>query len=421
MLVYRKPEQDIFISLYHVTGIPWLVLSLAFPGEFTVIKYVLLILIIVVVVTEILVKDLKFNKNILLGVLLILTTNLLYLLYSCIKSRLIGIQIDYSLIKMFIFTPIVAFLLSNIIRDKEMFLRFFKLLLIITFFIVFLDSFYVLGRLLSLSWLDKINLSIFGSFKFQEEYIEARITNHSSLIFLLPVVVFINLVNAFKDKLFLRLNSVTLILGIFVTLVSGRRALQLSVLLSFFLSFVFILFLRLNINKKVIKNMFFLFLFALLGLLLTDYLLKKFTSRSIEDILVTFLKGFDWEFTSSGQVRILQTQLLVRGWLESPFVGHGLGSFISTFIRSVDTPWSYEMVYLSLLYQLGIIGVVVYIIILVSIIIAIIKKILKYKDISFYFLSILSGFVCFIVAGATNPLVDYVWVWSIVLACIKLF
>lgn len=59
---------------------------------------------------------------------------------------------------------------------------------------------------------------------------------------------------------------------------------------------------------------------------------------------------------ASDGVRNDQFAHLYEGFLESPFVGHGLGSYVKDFIRSESNPHSYELEYLSYMYQFGVIG-----------------------------------------------------------------
>ncbi|WP_058765897.1 hypothetical protein [Exiguobacterium chiriqhucha] len=102
--------------------------------------------------------------------------------------------------------------------------------------------------------------------------------------------------------------------------------------------------------------------------------------------------------------------------MDNPLLGKGVGAYIEGYIRSFETPWSYELVYIALLYQSGIFGILLFVILVFSII----KKIYfridwEHDDSPQYYLGILVGGVCFLVAGASNPMIYYVWFWSIML------
>lgn len=57
------------------------------------------------------------------------------------------------------------------------------------------------------------------------------------------------------------------------------------------------------------------------------------------------------------QLRILQAGELFGGWSKVPLAGSGLGGVLSsTFSRSVDRPWMFELQYHQMLFNLGLLG-----------------------------------------------------------------
>lgn len=62
--------------------------------------------------------------------------------------------------------------------------------------------------------------------------------------------------------------------------------------------------------------------------------------------------------SASDSIRDEQFSYLWNGFLENVFVGHGAGSYSKDYIRSLSAPYSYEMEYLSFLYQFGVLGFV---------------------------------------------------------------
>ena len=98
-----------------------------------------------------------------------------------------GFSIDYSLINIYFITPIVAFLLASIIDSEKRFIYLNKALIHITMFICLLDIIYILSRINILPF--NFSFKIFGSTVISSNKLEFRITNQSSLMFLLPYVV----------------------------------------------------------------------------------------------------------------------------------------------------------------------------------------------------------------------------------------
>ena len=103
----------------------------------------------------------------------------------------------------------------------------------------------------------------------------------------------------------------------------------------------------------------------------------------------------------SNNIKIKQSQLLLRKWLKRPLLGHGYGSYLENFVRSEEAPFSYEMVFFSLLMKTGIVGVLFWIFLIFALIYT------KYRygknDIS-DFSSWLFLVVSFGVLVQTNPL-----------------
>ena len=103
----------------------------------------------------------------------------------------------------------------------------------------------------------------------------------------------------------------------------------------------------------------------------------------------------------SNNIKIKQSQLLLRKWLKRPLLGYGYGSYLENFIRSEEAPFSYEMLFFSLLMKTGIVGVLCWIFLILSLIY------IKYKygkgNIS-DFSSWLFLSVSFAILVQTNPL-----------------
>ena len=116
----------------------------------------------------------------------------------------------------------------------------------------------------------------------------------------------------------------------------------------------------------------------------------------------------------SNNERLLQLYALYDGFSESPLIGAGAGA-VASYIRSYEHPWAYELYYVSLLFQYGIIGFMFYLAGVIYLIASMIKKMCysQYNVYNVYYVSILSGMVSFLIATFTNPYLakfDYMWV-----------
>ncbi len=95
-----------------------------------------------------------------------------------------------------------------------------------------------------------------------------------------------------------------------------------------------------------------IFVFGFAGLLIFYQ-----DGKYLNNIIGTFAYRFSGtQVEASDGTRVEQFTHLYDGFVSAPFIGHGLGSFVSDFIRSESNPHSYELEYLSYLYQLGVVG-----------------------------------------------------------------
>jgi hypothetical protein len=238
-------------------------------------------------------------------------------------------------------------------------------------------------------------------------------------MFLTPIFVFL-LINPDttnkKDRvIYLSIVLFSIIYGI----LSGRKILEISIMLSAFFSYLFV-------NGKFSFKRFSAW--KILRLLIIAILIVVVFSAVFErlsvimgidnildlayDTLVEELKFGDHGADGANK-RLENTEVLLDLWLQSPLWGNGLNAYSDLSLASTVTKWSYEVVYVAWLAQTGVIGV--FLLYLPSV--YIIKKLRfkgrKYLDNRYYALAF--GFVSFLFCGSSNPLVYLVWPWSIVL------
>ena len=100
-------------------------------------------------------------------------------------------------------------------------------------------------------------------------------------------------------------------------------------------------------------------------------------------------------------------------WSQSFLFGNGLNSYSNYWIANNVTKWSYEVFYNALLAQTGILGVLLLLIAIVEIIRNLIINFMKKKE--NYYLALAIAFVMFAFSAESNPMLYFVWPWTIVL------
>jgi O-antigen ligase len=145
------------------------------------------------------------------------------------------------------------------------------------------------------------------------------------------------------------------------------------------------------------------------------------------DNMVAFIKqGYDFQSsTEPGAVaRSLQFRALIDAWAKTPIFGAGAGAAGATYIRDPAQPWAYELSYVALLYQTGLVGLGLYAAGVGWIYWTGIQMIRSGHELGLRLLPALTGMAAFLVANATNPYLakfDYLWVIFLPVAYINLW
>jgi len=274
------------------------------------------------------------------------------------------------------------------------------------------------ARLLSLDWQEQ-------GIGFHEGYIGLRFPGLNSLPFLVPFAIASLATHALQDaenqirKIWLWL---ALFAGLAMALVSGRRGLLLAILLAPLLTWFFLMFRPRDDRRRGWRSLIRVSLAILLCGLFILAAVNSIYEVTVQGLLQRVSEGFDFRPTAyddSAVARGVQFSALLRGWYEHPMVGAGLGAPAFGSIRSEERPWDYELYYLALLYQTGLVGFLAYAAGLLWIFWKGIRVIQSDPHIGYLLLPILVGSATLLVASGTNPYLarfDGLWVIFLPLA-----
>lgn len=226
----------------------------------------------------------------------------------------------------------------------------------------------------------------------------------SSLIFLLPFTLAALFVHSPRTPGFLPqwVIWLALSLGLFTAFVGGRRALFLVLLTAPVLILFFRSWLPHRLSPSRRRQ---LILAVSLGLTLlgVGFYLGRATSWSWEGTQELFLNGFDFKTDPDALARRVQFFALLHGWMEHPIIGAGLGTHVNGIIRNAKRPWEYELQYVLLLYQVGLVGVLIYSSGVVWIYLKAREMIRSGTKLGVHMVPVLVGTTSFLIANATNP------------------
>lgn len=137
-----------------------------------------------------------------------------------------------------------------------------------------------------------------------------------------------------------------------------------------------------------------------------------------------FLAAFDTSREISASVRYQQFTALMAGWSDSPLIGQGLGASEKSIIRDEEMVWAYELSYVALLFQTGLLGFIVYSAAVLWIFRAGIRIVRRRPESAQVILPLLAGAAGFLLANATNPYLskfDYLWTIFLPVAAINAY
>jgi len=124
---------------------------------------------------------------------------------------------------------------------------------------------------------------------------------------------------------------------------------------------------------------------------------------------------FNFDSNASNLERMFQFDALVQGICDNPVFGAGAGA-VAAYSRSDTQPWAYELYYIAVAFQYGLIAFIIYssgiMYLLWNQAKCACSKTLDEPS-RLFFVCFLSGFISFIISSATNPYLctfDYMWV-----------
>jgi hypothetical protein len=260
---------------------------------------------------------------------------------------------------------------------------------------------------------------------FYPAYVEFGLYSTASLMFVTPFLVAALITYPPDDAPVSRRTLwVSLALSLATVLLSGRRALIVLLPVAPVLALYFRSWLpaRMRMHtRRLVRRGFWgaVILAVILGSVLTA--VGSIAPGGFVEMVST---GFQFSSDPVAMSRRDQFVALIDGWAQSPLLGAGHGAYAPSVIRSDETPWSYELTYINLLFHTGLIGMAGYIggaawIGLMSYRIA--RR--GWSEAPSMVVTLV-GSASFMIANGTNPYLekfDYIWVIFLPLAFINCY
>lgn len=400
----------------HIFGAFLMFFMLFFPVSYNMIRALTLGVVLIFVCIDVLLLNIKINRVALAWILVFVGSNMFFIFWGVLNSAPGAIRVA----TVDLLWPIVFFVMGLGLRNIRDFILLSKWILIVANLISLYDISYILinlGYVNLPTFLYTLDLGMgFGNYS-SLGFIEYTTTHMASFMFLVPFTMSLLFLTK-KGENFINKKFIvfTLILELFCVIASGKSALVLVSIISP------LIFLTVNLlaktSRKSIPNPFNLIKFLLIvviGFIIAIYISNKMgwsISVILENLLIK-LNIFNSDTNLSTSLREQQFWALFNGWLESPLIGHGAGSYTSEIIRSYEYVWAYELSYSALLFQKGIIGFGVFWAFVIWICSTIIRKVRLGVIRSSLALPYIVGLLGFLVANGTNPYLSkfsYMWI-----------
>lgn len=399
-------------SFFKITSYILFFLMLFSPFAFTGIKMACLILLILSVIFYSLVfhSKIKMSIEILTWLGLFMAHGIFFLTLGLIYGAKVEYVLKYATIA--VIWPFAFLLLFFFDVDEVYILKLYNVIKIATICISLYAIYQVLALFGFVPQMDIYPKETPGGLEVADGNVEMSLPAATTFMFAGPSIITLYLLT--KNR---KLIPVILLSLIAIVLIS-RRALLLNIAITPVLCLIIsVFFLTKARLKKLLVHITLIYIGAGLTGLLLFIVLANLGVFDYKAFFAMILEGFDFSGKQSidpgAQIRAQQYMLLMQSWHEKPILGWGYGAVSRYITRSDDYPFIYELSYIALLFQTGIIGLTIYI----SLIGWIYYKFRQIRSIvspvlNEYNISILVGLTTFLLANATNPYLyafDHMW------------
>lgn len=225
----------------------------------------------------------------------------------------------------------------------------------------------------------------------------------NSIIFLYSYFIVYTLLN--KER-----NYLLLLLCFVFVLITTRRIIYVELILAVVLYFVFAKASHIEVGKKILWTLLILFLVFMVAAV---YLIEQFEFFELSEVL----DFIDNKSEDSDGLRVDQYNDLIKGWSNHPILGSGTGINASEASSRSEIPGAYELTYVAILFERGIVGFTLYMGLLLFMNIKSLKVLKRYAASRKYLLPMIVAVDMMLVANATNAYTqafDYLWMLFIV-------
>ncbi len=383
-------------------------LAMFLPTAYVPIKAVFLIIMIGGVIVSGFLGYMVWNKETVFACFLLALVGLLNSLHGQVRGNLGAMP----MLTVMVIWPLVYCTASALLNNKKSFywvarVLFLSLGTIVIYMLLFLGN--KVGVVPAWAYIE-----LDMGQDISDLFVEFGLYNVTSLTFLIPfAATYTYLINpeGFKAKFIVYISFAVLAV---IVVLSGRRALQILLLISPFITIFSILILQSRAKFFIIMRVVSYWMpKVLLMALLVIVAVGVFISEFAETVLSNFIYAYDIFDNDRESERTDQFYSLISGWVDSSVL-FGAGNGASTeVIRSTEMPWAYELTFIYLLFSTGVVGVIFYFGWFGWGLLRLKRALLVRPDLLIFIASFVSGVFGLSIAAISNPYFgkfDYLWI-----------
>ena len=230
---------------------------------------------------------------------------------------------------------------------------------------------------------------------FGDGYLQFNSANISTMFVIAPYLLSLQF-RADAGKSNSAFTKIALVMSLFLVVLSGRRALWIVVALTPCIILVLSSLTGSNRQMKAGGRRFLLTCAAASVVGLSTLLLLPDAGADVGS-----LNRVKQAFSSEDQ-RTIQKPYLIDAFMQSPVFGSGFGGYAG-YVRNELTPWTYELTYYTLLFNVGIVGTAFLVTLFSSYFFFVIRLLKQFKEGSAIPFGLLVGFCSLLVGAYSNP------------------
>ena len=346
--------------MFRILGYILLFLMLGFPMALSLLYVKAAMfgaLLVILFIRALLDYPVNLHPKIFIGTLVFTSISLIF----CLEGFLRGTPGAAQCAQVYVFWPLVYLFLLTGVGKETIFSGLENTMIFSTAFIG------VFGVLFFLSAVGAIPPIPFASALLSNDelssglysgHVELAFPGINSLPFLVPFVLAVVLTRQ-KRRLW---PWMALLVALPVVILSGRRALQIVTMLSPLLVYAACCIQPSHVKKSTSPRILRTVVIVLLLIAASISVFGYFSEISVAGLGERLSAGFDFSnsMDTSASARTEQYLALTKSIQQRPFFGAGFGAADFHSVRSEAMPWAYELYYIALIFQTGLVGFAAY-------------------------------------------------------------